>query len=299
MAEEPSTKSLDVDVAVVTPSYRPDLRLCEALCRSVESFLPTAQHYVVVDHRDMGAFRHLEGGRRVLVAKQDMMPRGLLALPMVNRWVTPWTARPLRGWLVQQFIKLAAADRLDERVLLLIDSDTFLIRPIPSGQLITEGRVRMFREDGAITASMSDHIEWYRNAHRLLGLGDPGIPPFPDYISSLITWDRRVVVALLRRVEEVSGKSWLRAMLSTAHMSEFLLYGVFVDHVLGSSAVKPDEDDRCLTYWDFEPLSEEAAEALGQAVQPTDLAALVSSHSHTNEGILVDLRRRLTEGTLS
>jgi hypothetical protein len=52
----------------------------------------------------------------------------------------------------------------------------------------------------------------------------------------LSMWDRRVVLALLDRIELVTGRPWPDAIASRLHVSEFILYGVFVDGVLGASA---------------------------------------------------------------
>ena len=287
------------DVIVITPSYEPDLRLCEALCRSVELYFPTARHVIVVDRRDRVHFRHLEHGRTEVVVKQDMLPRSLVPVPRTNRWLSPWTRRPLRGWLIQQIVKFAAAAHFDARTLLLIDSDTFLISPVSGPDLSKNGKLRFYRQDGGITSTMLDHIRWYRNAHRLLGLADPGPPPYPDYISSFVAWDRPTVTQLLARLEEVNGMSWTRTIVTNPQLSEFLLYGVFVDQVVKAPSVFATNDDRCLTYWDFAPLTADRALWLAGEAQPTDLAALVSSHSHTDEQILNLLRGYLTDGQLS
>ena len=44
-------------VAFVTKSYAPDLERCELLCRSIDALAPEAGHWIIVDRRDLAAFR--------------------------------------------------------------------------------------------------------------------------------------------------------------------------------------------------------------------------------------------------
>src|SRR4051794_18560701 len=101
--------------AVLTPSYAPDYELCRELNRSVlEWTAPDVEHHLVVPRRDYEQFSQL-GGTRTRVGTIDAFaPGGMLPLPKVNAWLNarrPYP--PIRGWVMQQVVKLAAAATLD------------------------------------------------------------------------------------------------------------------------------------------------------------------------------------------
>ena len=116
---------------------------------------------------------------------------------------------------------------------LLADSDVVFVRPVTAETFRKDGRLTYYRSDEAVHASMPRHIIWHDVARRLLGLPPAGPPPLPDYISPLNVWDRQAVLALRDRIEQVTGRPWLDAIGSQLHVSEFMLYGVFVEEVLG------------------------------------------------------------------
>jgi hypothetical protein len=90
-------------------------------------------------------------------------------------------------------------------------------------------------------------------------------------MSVLSMWDRRVVLALLDRIELVTGRPWPDAIASRLHVSEFILYGVFVDGVLGASAnVVAADSMLCHSYWDSTPLGPAAAAGFVRGLSPDD-----------------------------
>ncbi len=132
------------------------------------------------------------------------------------------------------------------------------------------------------------HLIWHEAASRLLGLPPAGPPPLPDYISAFNVWDRQVVAALCDRIEDVTGGPWLDAIGSELHISEFILYGVFVDRVLGASAeVIAADSILCHSYWETAPLAPKAASGFVSRLAPEDVAVMISAKSHTP----LDVRR--------
>ena len=66
------------------------------------------------------------------------------------------------------------------------------------------------------------------------------------------------------------------------HFSEWTLYGVFVDHVIGAPANSFVSDDSlCLSYSDTTPLERDRAIEFLRGARPTDIAAMISAKSHT------------------
>ena len=87
---------------------------------------------------------------------------------------------------------------------------------------------------------------------------------------------------LLQRVESVTGERWTDAIGRQVHFSEWTLYGVFVDEVLGGSARSfSSENALCHTYWDEVPLSEGTLQEFLAATEPDDIAVMISAKSRT------------------
>ena len=277
-------------LAVITPSYALDLELCRDLNRSVLEWTPTdVQHHIIVPRRDLEPFASLQGSRTQLWTVDALLPRRMLALPVANLWLNlrrPYL--PIRGWVMQQLVKLRAAAELGADVCLLADSDVVFVRPVTAETFRKDGRFCYYRGDKAVDKSMRRHVTWHAVARRLLGLPRGGPPPLPDYVSPVNIWNRRTVLALRDRIEQVTGRDWLDAIGSQVHISEFTLYGVFVDCVLRASAdVVATESMLLHTYWPTTPLSRAAAEDFVRALPPDDVALMISAKS----GTPLDVRR--------
>ena len=87
------------------------------------------------------------------------------------------------------------------------------------------------------------HMIWHRVARALLGLS-PAEPPYTDYInSSMLACDPSIVRRMLARVAATTGRPWTTAIARQLHFSEWTLYGVFVDDVIGAPANSFASDD--------------------------------------------------------
>jgi hypothetical protein len=96
-------------------------------------------------------------------------------------------------------------------------------------------------------------------------------------------WDRRVVLALRERIEKVTGRPWLDAIGSQLHISEFILYGVFMDEVLRTSAATPSP--LCHTYWGPGPLAPEAVPGFVRSLSRDDVAVMISAKTRTQPSV--------------
>lgn len=270
-------------LAVVTPSYAPDYELVRDLHRSVQRFTDASvMHHIITPDRDKGLFAPLAGPRCTLWTVSEVLPRRFVGLRRANAWINvhrPFP--PVRGWVVQQLVKLGIANMLDVDTLLTADSDVVLIRPVKLDRLVRGGHVHLYRLDGAVDERLPRHLEWHRMASRLLGLPAPE-PPVADYISSFNIWSRQLVLELQQRIQETTGRPWWDAVAAELHVSEFILYGVFVDRVLGPPAnAFASETNFCHSYWDAVPLDAEAAKEFVLAHASTDLAVMLSAKSRT------------------
>ncbi|WP_157732876.1 DUF6492 family protein [Bosea sp. AS-1] len=252
---------MKLSCALATPSYRGDVDRCRLLCASIDRFVSgQAMHYLLVEDRDVPLFRDLEGPKRRILPESQLLP------PWLKSWPDPsslgrrrvWTGMralarglpPLRGWHAQQLRKFAVAKSASEDIILFADSDMLFVRPFDVAGLERDGAVRLYRKPDAITADMARHRPWCENAAALLGLGTASWPG-PDYINNMVSWRREHVLGLLAHVERLSGRDWVSAIARDRQFSEYLLYGYYVERVLGLETAGhwPDARELCKVYW--------------------------------------------------
>lgn len=270
-------------LAVVTPSYAPDFDLCADLNRSVLALAPKqVHHHIIVAKRDRELFQRLAGPRTHIHLAAGYLPRSFAPIPGLNFRVNlrrPYP--PLRGWISQQLIKLAASARFDADAVLLVDSDIEFVRPFQPETYVRDGVVRFYRKPGAIDERLPRHVIWHHVARELLGL-PPARPPFTDYICAPVAWSPSIVAAMVERVEAVTGRPWAEAIGARLHFSEATLYGVFVEHVLGAPATSFASDDMlCHNHYEEVPLDEPALDRFLRARGPEDVAVMISAKSGT------------------
>lgn len=246
--------------ALATASYAGDFARCALLCASIDRFVTGwDRHYILVDEIDLRRFAPLAGPRRTIICERELLPSWLrswpdpLSLGRRRVWTGPGAlARaipPLRGWHAQQLRKLGLSAVAGEDIYLHADSDLIFVRPYDLASLARQGKTRLYARPGGIDGTMSEHVEWARNAARLLGLPAPDLP-CTDYVNNLVSWRREHLVGLLRHIEATTGRDWVSAVAATRRFSEYLLYGFYVDHVLGAaSGHMRDTRPLAHTYW--------------------------------------------------
>src|SRR5262245_17158300 len=158
-------------MAVITKSFAPDFELCAALNRSVLKNTPdTIQHHIIVPQSDLQLFSQLAGPRTYIRCEADLLPRTFVRVPFSNIMVNlrrPFP--PVRGWIQQQVIKLAAIAASEEDAVLVVDSDVEFVRPFTAEVFIRDGAVRFFCKPDQIDERLSRHMTWHRVARALLG----------------------------------------------------------------------------------------------------------------------------------
>lgn len=111
-------------------------------------------------------------------------PRSVLALPFLRLnfgggqpaplWVNlrrPYP--PLRGWIIQQLVKLAVASQMSEKIIVTADSDLIFVRPVTAETFAPGGRPRLYRLDDGVDNSLPRHMRWHAVARDLVGLAAP------------------------------------------------------------------------------------------------------------------------------
>jgi hypothetical protein len=295
-------------LAVLTPSFRGDVRIFADLHRSVQRYTDDdVIHHVVVPDRDVPLFEGIGSGRLNVVGTSTLLPRrfvstyaavgairrlpGGASVPKVEaiNLRRPWP--PIRGWILQQIVKYEAATRIDADAVVFADSDVLLIRHLSAEDFLRDGVVRFYRGADPLTPDLVRHAMWHRVSRQLLGL--PEEPDDRDYVSSFLAWDPRIARQVRERVEAVTGIAWQDALGRNLHFSEWMLYGCYVDH-LGSARDRSftETTTRCRSHWGTTPLDDRTADDFLASIQPEDLAVLIQSASGTPDHI----RRRVIAG---
>ncbi|MEJ2228948.1 MAG: DUF6492 family protein, partial [Alphaproteobacteria bacterium] len=157
-------------MAVITKSYAPDFELCAKLNRSVLENAPdTIHHHIIVPRRDLKLFQQLgDNARTHIRCESDFWPRSFVSLPFKNIMINLYRPfPPVRGWIQQQVIKLAAIAASEEDVVLVVDSDVEFIRSFNAEMFIRDGVMRFFRGSAQIDEKLPRHMAWHRGARKL------------------------------------------------------------------------------------------------------------------------------------
>lgn len=278
-------------LAVLTPSFRQDAELFADLHRSVLRYTPgDTVHHVFVPPDDLPVFARFAGPRCRVRAKTEMLPHHFRQVGSGDTYLNlrrPWP--PVRGWVTQQAIKLAATAELDATAVLTVDSDVVLVRPITAAYLgDSPNNPPLYRLAGGVHEGMPMHIAWHRVARQLLGLPGHPVAPLPDYVSAFNFWRPEVVRAVQARITAVTGRPWIEVFTGQLRVSEFVLYGVFVDEVLNATgASTPTTTAMCHNAWQDTPLSRSEAMAFAESIPDQAVAVLISAKSRTP----LDVRR--------
>jgi hypothetical protein len=281
------------EIAMVTPSFARDYELCRALNESFLRFVPApVKHYIFVDRCDLALFRTLQGPRTVITAIEEILPSGFFKVPFSKKWWFSVSALyPAKGWLVQQLAKLSAPHVLEERVVINMDSDVRFIRPVDLSVFARDGGTRLYRKPAGIVAGMK-HVRWHQNVARLLGI-EPDKVPMDDYVGNVISWDRRIALDACARVEAVTGLPWHVAFTRGRRVSEYLMYGLYVEKVAGpqSAGIWIDERSWCHTYWGPEPLLDADVEGFVAAMKADDFAFSIAGYTGTEDRVVQEALR--------
>ncbi|GAA1956403.1 DUF6492 family protein [Agromyces allii] len=283
-------------LTIITPSYAPDLELCRDLRASlVRHAAPTTAHRIIVPRRDLHRFAPLAELGATVVDVDSVMPSQLRKAPRMNMWVnveSPFP--PIRGWIAQQLVKLAAAASAETDIALLVDSDVEFIRAVDGLTFAPCGRLPLYRLADAVSDALPRHRLWHDTARRLLGLAPTTASRLPDYICWPCAWDPAIVRAMLRRIEYATGRSWATSIGRELHFSEMILYGVYVEEMLGTALSGTVDGMRCRVHPDEIPLDGDGLDQFLSEVAETDVAVMVSAKSGTGLEQRRAAMRRLT-----
>ena len=143
------------------------------------------------------AFRHLERDQRQLIEFEALVGNWMLRMPGRKGFWLSLRAPPVRGWILQQILKIAAIQAMPERTLVFCDLDVAFFRRFDRDNLLVDGKVGLMD----VPFVNDDRRRWTATARRLLGLPaqDGGIR---NHVGNMICWNRETVKAMQGRIEK-------------------------------------------------------------------------------------------------
>lgn len=246
---------------ILTMSFARDFQLCKLLCETIDAFVPqTIEHVLVVPSADLATFSVLKASRRRIVAEDEFTPTWLRRMPSAPGWIRDrvrfarrnvyfsFKGPPVRGWIVQQLMKLRATEQIGSDTIMHVDSDVAFVRPFETDRVFRDGKAALLRFPGE--ANGPSHQPWHHASSAALGLPDRRYFG-ADYISNCVIWRRSAAKAMLEHIRATTGKDPIAYLSRTPNFSEYILYGIFCEFVLGLGAAGhfASDEQLCKTLW--------------------------------------------------
>ena len=254
--------------------------------RSLKTFFKgSALHIIAVPRKDLVAFRRAlpQGADLALVAQEDMVD-SIFYPDRLYRMATRFARSQLwrleshagrPGWIIQQIAKLNCTKLIEGGAIIFLDSDLIFFRPFDLSTLgIEQARLLLRIEPEAESSKHRHHVA---KARELLAL--PTGPTEQHYMGYPTIWYADWVSLLHRHLEKVSGTSWQEALHKAGHLSEYSIYGVFVDEVLKPSNLTIRAHRYNLMAWDRKSFDHLKAELLhSRSGANTEIALVIQSN---------------------
>ena len=274
-------------VALLTPTYGPDLELCTLLCESVDRHVSSfSKHYLLVPDCDLPLFARFENPHRTVLPVSQFLPAWLRPLPYIfqrKRRQYWWSlrAKPVSGWHVQQLLKIAATIALPHQRYCILDSDVVFFRDFDLSRFEYPNSIPLLSMPNEVTSGQIRHARWVETSHQLLGLAMPSLPA-SDFIGHLMFWDQQTTRAMTLRIEAVTNLGWIDALCRVREFSEYMLYGYFVlNSATFAGSHTPSSRTGCVSYWDSPKLGRTELNRLLDGADQDDVAFSAASFSGT------------------
>jgi hypothetical protein len=226
-------------LAIVTMSFKDDFKECGLLCKSIDIFVGNEIiHYIIVNDEDYKLFQAYNYGQHTIRKISEILPKWLIRFPFKiagHRFhVSPFTY-PVRGWIIQQICKLGVFEIIDKDIdaVLNLDSESVFMRSFNYDYFVKNENYIMFK----LKEIQLDSVDkgFCIAAKRLLQT-DKDISSLSQhsYINEGVCFERKNLTELLNLIasNNVFG-SWKMALCNTYRFSEYFLYGIYVDAILG------------------------------------------------------------------
>lgn len=103
------------------------------------------------------------------------------------------------------------------------------------------------------------------------------------------------LLMLYKHIETMTGMGWMEAICRQWHLSEYILYGVFVEHVLNGRGHFFEKSNHCAVSWGREIHTEEGMEGFLSSVEPEQCAVMVSSKQYIPVSFYSDKLKRFEQ----
>lgn len=223
-----------------TPSYINDLDRAIWMRRSINKFSKDAcRHIIAVPRSDIDAFKKaLNSDRNVEIVCQEDAVSKIFYPDWVYRVIRRLAKSQLwrfeshagrAGWIIQQIVKFNCIHWVPNGAVVFIDSDLVFTRPFSVQYLgieeTTRTLVRVTPKDEA-----SRHRAHINNARDILSL--PAGPSDHHYMAYPAIWYTDWIKQLHQYLEATTKADWQSALHLAKHISEYTIYGTFVEEVL-------------------------------------------------------------------
>ncbi|MEM9120860.1 MAG: DUF6492 family protein [Cyanobacteria bacterium P01_F01_bin.56] len=274
--------------AMITPSFAGDYEQFALLAHTVERHIPeTVTHYVLVPRDDYAKFRRFQSKRTRVLIEDEFLPAWAQGLLTVNRYRITTRTLPIRGWILQQMLKLSAPAFAPEDVYLYVDSDVAFLREFrPTEEFVRDGKVRLFCErcDGSWPLPIvQEGQRWRQISCNLLGVQEEAEPQ-ARYIGNIIAWRRDVLMSLQTHLSRGIGRSWQERIARCSTFSEYTLYGVYVENVLGYESAGHYQDSKIYTLDSWQPEEQSVDDLIrlrNTELAPHHVGIMISAKGYT------------------
>lgn len=240
-------------------------------------------HYIIVDKPDYGLFKSFAGPKRTILLTHDVAPPSmhhLFNIPFAGGRSLWWARKTgfFIGWHMQQIIKMGIASIITQPSLAYCDSDVFFVKPFNTAELNRGERLRLFHSPQACALPEIVNLKYVRPGLEILGLPVNNTDLHFTYIDNFVTWHRPTVLALRDHMEKTTGKAWYTELGARLDVSEYTLYGLFVDEVQKTNPHHfAATQSLCKTQWMRQSKSEAEIEQFCQDLEPNHVAIGVQS----------------------
>lgn len=266
-----------------TPSYINDLDRAIWMRKSIVRFFQgKCQHFIAVPERDVDAFRKVfSNDKAVEVVCQhdavedifypDFLYRTMSKLAKSQLWrFESHAGRP--GWIIQQVVKMNCVRWVKDGAIVFVDSDVIFIRPCCLRDLGIDDNsrilVRITPKDEA-----SKHRAHIAGARKLLSL--PIGTTEHHYMSSPSIWYADWTKSLHDYIEKATSRDWQGALCATDNMSEYSIYGTYVEEILRPANLVVRTKPFHGIVWDNTSFMEFVSNAEASTLTTSDVLTLV------------------------
>ncbi|MDA8275542.1 MAG: DUF6492 family protein [Actinomycetota bacterium] len=260
---------------LVTPCYPPDRPRLDVLRASLAACGVDAPHVVVVADAARPAFADLERDPAVRVCTYgEVLPAELVS--RLARGPRPLDrfrgrrqggrlSRVHWGWMVQQYVKLAAGSVVETPTWLCVDSDVAFVRPPPDGAFIASSGRPIVLEliDFPLGEGAPVVLELRTAACRLLGLDPAAVDHRAISSGWIVPFHAGVVAELLAYLDDRHREPWWAA-IARHGASEYETYGLFARYVHGLREVDAEDRRWCWLVYDLAGVDDEVRRAVDE-----------------------------------